>query len=488
MAASPTRRSGARGNRPGRACALAVAGALAAVIALAGGCSDEAPSDALPAGSDAWPSVNHDRSNSRSNGAESKLSRANASELAPRWRLEGLAGTTSTPAVVDDTVYFGDWDGVFRAVRSSDGGEIWSRKLGMRIDGSALVDGDRVYVAELGGTLFALDRASGETLWTAELDSDPTTSIDSSPVLAGRTIVIGVSSYETAIALPDYTFRGSIVGLDADDGRELWRVYTTANDATSGAGVSVWSSAAVDERRGLVFIGTGQTYEQPASPMGDSVVAIRYETGDVAWVHQFTKDDVFTIPAGGPGPDADVGASPNLFAIAGRDVVGVGDKGGTYHVLDRDTGEAVWETSVCRGSPLGGIMVTAAVADGAIFVGCNRWRAFGFVTTGRHNPNDTSSTFALDARDGSVRWETAMAAPMFGAITVANGVVYHGTIDGVIHALAADDGAELWSDHPGGDVAAGIAVAGGTVYVGRGFWFFTQPPMPNGGLVAYSAP
>jgi polyvinyl alcohol dehydrogenase (cytochrome) len=108
------------------------------------------------------------------------------------------------------------------------------------------------------------------------------------------------------------------VGPDPTPVHELWRVYTTQNDATAGAGVSVWSSAAVDDQRKLVFIGTGQTYEQPASPRGDSLIAIRYETGEVAWVHQFTAGDVFTIAGGGPGPDADVGASPNLFDRAPR--------------------------------------------------------------------------------------------------------------------------------------------------------------------------
>jgi polyvinyl alcohol dehydrogenase (cytochrome) len=183
-----------------------------------------------------------------------------------------------------------------------------------------------------------------------------------------------------------------------------------------------------------------------------------------------------------------VGASPNLFSIANRDVVGVGDKGGVYHVVDRDSGELVWETQLTTGSPLGGVMVTAAVDDGVIYVNSNKWRAFGFVATGMHNPLDTSSTFALDARDGTILWETPMPAPMFGALTVANDVVYHGTIDGTVHALSTTDGSELWQDRPGGDIGGGFSVSGGTLYVGRGVWFFTQPPMPNGGLVAYAIP
>jgi outer membrane protein assembly factor BamB/lysophospholipase L1-like esterase len=457
----------------------------AVAAALAGG---PVPTCSPPVVVDAWPAVNLDAKNSRSNTAEDTLAPDNIGGLAPRWRVDGISGVTSTPAVVDGVAYFGDWSGVLHAVRTSDGTELWSRRAGSAIRASPLVARDRVYAPESNGILHVFDRVTGDPLWTAPIDRQPFVSIDSSPVLAGDTIVIGVESFEQVIRRPDYMFRGNIVGLDADTGAERWRVYTAENDVTSGAGASVWSSAAVDEARKLVFIGTGQAYEQPAGPRTDALIAIRYDTGAVAWVRQFTAGDVFTVGGGGPGPDADVGASPNLFSIGSRDVVGVGQKNGLYHVVDRDTGELVWEVRLTGGSPLGGVMVTAAVHDGVIYVNSNRWRAFGFVTTGRHSPLDTSSTFALDARDGTILWETPMPAPMFGAVTVANGVVFHATIDGTVHALSAEDGTELWSDKPGGDMAGGFSVVGGSLYAGRGFWFFTQPPAPNGGLVAYGLP
>jgi outer membrane protein assembly factor BamB/lysophospholipase L1-like esterase len=437
--------------------------------------------------SDEWSVFNHDHRNSRANTAEDHVSPDNVARLAPRWRVDGLSGVTSTPAVVDGVVYFGDWSGVFHARRASDGVELWSRNLGSPIRPSPLVAGNRVYTPVSNGAFYALSRDTGDVVWTATLDTQPALSIDSSPALAGRTIVIGIESFEQVTRKPDYTFRGSIVGLDVDTGRERWRVYTSENDASSGAGATVWSSAAVDDVRKLVFIGTGQAYEQPAGPRTDSLIAIHHETGEVAWVHQFTAGDVFTVGGGGPGPDADVGASPNLFSIGNRDVVGVGQKNGFYHVVDRQTGETVWEVSLTRGSPLGGVMVTAAVHDGVIYVNSNKWVAFG-IFSGTQSPLDTSSTFALDARDGRILWETPMPAPMFGALTYANGVVYHGTIDGTVHALSAVDGTELWSDKPGGDIAGGFSVVDGSLYVGRGFSFGAPPATPNGGFVTYALP
>src|SRR4029453_4902863 len=117
---------------------------------------------------------------------------------------------TGTPVVVDGVVYFGDWSGGFHAVRTSDGSEIWKRQLGSAIRPSAVVGGDRVYAAESNGKLHALKRDSGDIVWTATLDTQPFPSIDSSPVLAGDTIVIGIASFEQGILKPDYTFRGNI--------------------------------------------------------------------------------------------------------------------------------------------------------------------------------------------------------------------------------------------------------------------------------------
>ena len=120
--------------------------------------------------------------------------------------------------------------------------------------------------------------------------------------MPGADIVVQpVAGFEIFIGADDYTFRGSVVGLDATTGEERWRAYMTADD-TSGAGVSVWSTAAVDTERGMVFVGTGNTYEEPTSPFADSIVAIDYRSGEIVWSTQLTNPDVFNM-AGANGAD-----------------------------------------------------------------------------------------------------------------------------------------------------------------------------------------
>ena len=140
---------------------------------------------------------------------------------------------------------------------------------------------------------------------------------------------------------------------------------------TSGAGVGIWSTPAIDRERGLLYVGQRQQLRrEPTGPLADSILAIDYKTGELKWSTQFTYPDVFS--AGNPvGKDADVGASPNLWTSDGRALVGAGDKAGVYHALDRDTGEVVWETTLTPGSFFGGEIGSAAFVDGKLIAVSN---------------------------------------------------------------------------------------------------------------------
>ena len=72
------------------------------------------------------------------------------------------------------------------------------------------------------------------------------------------------------------TFLGSLVSLDAASGETVWKSFTidaepvevartrvgTAILAPSGA--PIWNSPTVDEKRGRLYLGTGENYSSPA--------------------------------------------------------------------------------------------------------------------------------------------------------------------------------------------------------------------------------
>jgi polyvinyl alcohol dehydrogenase (cytochrome) len=265
----------------------------------------------------------------------------------------------------------------------------------------------------------------------------------------------------------------------------------------------VWSTAAVDERRGLAYVGTGQGYVRPVGDLTDALLALCLTDGSIAWHRQFTADDVWNVFGGGFfGKDYDIGASPNLFRIGRRDVVGAGDKGGRYAAFDRDTGATIWRSRLCAGSHFGGVMTTAAVAGGSIWTTCNTVPATAFkeqdVThpyfdwPSIQRPPAFTDLMRLDAATGHIKWRRRVPGITFGAVTEAGGVVFVPNTDGQFRALAARSGRVLWTARPGAPMGGGATVAGGEVLIGYGVQFgslqrFEHPPAGAlGGMVAYA--
>jgi polyvinyl alcohol dehydrogenase (cytochrome) len=311
----------------------------------------------------------------------------------------------------------------------------------------------------------------------------------------------GISSIQN-YAEPPYDFRGSVLALDTQTGKTLWQTDTVPA-GSGGSGGSVWGTVAIDKRRGWAFVGTGQAYAQPVAPLTDSLLALRLRDGKVVWHRQFTANDVWNVLGGGFfGKDYDLGASPNLFTIGHRDVVGVGDKGGRFAVLDRGNGATIWRRKLCPGSHFGGIMTTAAVARGSIWVTCNTLSAtflthpdfndlyFDFPELAR--PISHTDIFRLDAASGRTRWRKRVPAITFGAVTEAGGALFVPNTDGTFRAFDGRSGRLLWKAHPGAPLGGGATVAGHTVLIGYGVQFglaarASHPPdTALGGVVAYT--
>jgi len=53
--------------------------------------------------------------------------------------------------------------------------------------------------------------------------------------------------------------------------------------------------ATIDERRGAVYIGTGNSYTGPAVKTSDSVIAMDLKTGKILWFNQATSADAFLV-------------------------------------------------------------------------------------------------------------------------------------------------------------------------------------------------
>jgi outer membrane protein assembly factor BamB len=123
----------------------------------------------------------------------------------PRWKVKMGRGRTgalgfyyspaiSSPAVANGRVYVCTNDNTLHAVNSQTGEDAWTAKAPTGRDtfgyNSPLVHEDRIYLGGLGknGDIYAIDARNGEIIWRTATGAE---NYDSSPVMAGRHVVIG---------------------------------------------------------------------------------------------------------------------------------------------------------------------------------------------------------------------------------------------------------------------------------------------------------
>jgi polyvinyl alcohol dehydrogenase (cytochrome) len=410
------------------------------------------------------------------------------------------------------------------AVNASTGKYIWSRSIAFytgiagdtsrstpTIAGGNLILGDQPPLARRAGAwLFAVNATTGNLVWKTQLDAHPAAVMTSSPVITGRTAIVGVSSLEESLASQAgyrcCTFRGSVMAVSTATGAIKWKTYMTpSNGGKPGgySGAAVWGSTpAVDLRRSMVYVGTGNDYTVPAGvctmpkqtgctpparhDYADSVVALSIGSGAVVWSHPTLTADVTTSACTSPaeecGPDFDFGSGPNLYTATvkpriRRDMLGIGQKSGVYYALDPGTGHVIWQTKVGPGTDLGGMEWGSATDGKRVYVAESDRSGVPYTVHGRTITG--GSWAALNAATGAIEWQTPdpQGAADLGFMSVANGVVYAPSDAGSgnnMYALNAATGTIKWSRASGGSVIAGAAIVNGTVYWGSGYYIGTN--------------
>lgn len=177
--------------------------------------------------------------------------------------------------------------------------------------------------------------------------------ITSAPVVSHGLVIVGSSIDDNQRVEETH---GIVRAYDAETGALKWSFdpIARADDAPNAASwqgaeakkagaANVWGPMSVDEARGLVFVPTSSPspdffggLRTGDNRYADSVVALKIETGEVAWSFQVTHHDVW---------DYDVPAQPTLATVPykGKDVAAVlqPTKQGLLFTLDRDTGTPV---------------------------------------------------------------------------------------------------------------------------------------------------
>jgi polyvinyl alcohol dehydrogenase (cytochrome) len=434
------------------------------------------------------------------------------------------------PTAVGGRLFLGTATGTVYSLDARTGCVYWTYRADTRVRTAITIEatGKGQYAAYFGDAetnVYAVNAQTGKLLWETKLDTHPMAGITGAPKFYKGRLYVGVRSAgeEVAAGDPKYpccTFRGSMAALDAATGKVVWKTYTVTDPAiktkvsSAGtqmfgpSGVGIWSSPAIDVKRGLVYAGTGNNYSDPPTNTSDAVLAFDMATGALKWSKQLTEDawnascgrgPAASCPAN-PDRDVDIGASPILHSLpGGKDILLIGQKAGVVFGLDPDRqGEILWKNQISKGGGLGGIQWgIAADADKV------------YAPISDIFPGPGGGLFALKISNGEKAWYVPPAEPackgvrgcspaQLAAPTLIPGVVFSGSMDGHLRAHSTVDGKLIWDldtvrdfetvngvkGHGGSMNFAGPVLADGMLFVNSGYNVLIG--MPGNVLLALS--
>jgi len=470
-----------------------------------------------PANGAAWNGWGVDIANTRFQQAQAAgLTAAQVPRLKLKWAFGYPAGESANgqPTVAGGRVFAGGDNGFVYSLDAATGCVYWSFENGSIVRNALTIgpitgQGSARYAAYFGdghANVFALDAQNGRLLWKTKVDPHFVARITAGVKLYNGKLFVPVSSSEEFSSghrdYPCCTSRGSVVALDANTGKQIWKTWVVPDEPkpyktqSNGvilyrpAGGAVWNSPTIDPVRNAVYFGTGDATTAPSPRTTDGVMAVNINTGELLWSYQAHENDVFmggcTLPTRGDacpspnGPDLDIGNSPILKTLPnGKRVLITGTKTGEVFGLDPDNNGAL----VFR------VSATGAPATGARGAGSIVW---GGAVDDRHVYYGVSGIglTALRPASGERVWVFTPPAPAGGrggllgaAPTAIPGVVFEGASNGMLYAVSAADGKQLWEfntaqefetvnkvpAHGGAITSTGAVIAGGMVFVGSGY-------------------
>ena len=391
------------------------------------------------------------------------------------------------------------------------------------------------YFATENGWLHALDAETGKALWTMRVEDHPVTRLTGAITLYKHRLYVPLASLEEiSVRNPSYTcctFRGGVATVDGLSGKLVWKSHTVGEPKPLGttpsgvpmmgpAGVAIFSAPTIDAKRGLVYVGTGNSYTQIPVDTANAIMAFDLETGQKRWVRQVLADDNICPAATAPGscahtgPDFDFAAPPMLIKLAdGKDTLVAGSKAEIAYGFDPDQdGKILWQEKLGEGNRTSGSWGLATDGKTAYMGSADVKPAPGV---------EVGGLTAFDVVTGKIIWHTKappavcawgsgssdMAAQYGGvscsqsqpaAVALIPGAVFSGSMDGHIRAFDVKDGKIVWdfdtAAHPydavngakaaGGSISYGAqTIANGTVFVTSGAGGVHQP---GNALIAFT--
>lgn len=488
-----------------------------------------------PKSSANWNGWGVDVANSRFQPSPTGINEQTVSRLKLRWAFAfpGTVVAYGQPTVVNGKIYVGSANRSVYALSAETGCILWEFKADSPVRAAVTIGkaGTReaAFIGDQRAFVYAVDTGTGELIWKIRADDQTVSRITGAPVLHKGRLFVPVSMPEDGLATnPKYEcckLRSNIVSIEAATGRVLWKTYTVTEEPHpttrnkigtqlwGPSGASVWSAPTIDEKRNVLYVGTGDNHSHPTTKTSDAILALNLDSGKIVWSTQLAEGDAFNVACvrvdqtncpEPPGPDSDFGASSILVEIGGgKRLLLAGQKSGVVHALDPDqSGKIVWQTRIGKGGLLGGIQWGMAVDQRRVYAALSDISFPPSSTAGgalTPLPDVGGGLFALDIKSGHKIWN-ALPIPcgdrkncspaQSAAISVIPGIVFSGSLDGHLRAYSTKDGKIIWDFDSereyetvnglkarGGSMdAAGPVIANGMLFVNSGYGYWGGAP------------
>ncbi|HEX3577732.1 MAG TPA: pyrroloquinoline quinone-dependent dehydrogenase [Thermoanaerobaculia bacterium] len=263
-----------------------------------------------------------------------------------------------TPIVVDGTMYLSTGFNKVIALDAATGQLKWMYEplVDRNADYSEVTSrgvaywekGKRIFEGTIDARLIALDAATGKLAsdfgvgGTVDLKTgvgkvrQGDYQVTSPPAVIGDVVIVGSAIGDNGAAELE---RGSVRAYDARTGALRWTFDPIARERHSGA-ANAWAPITADPESSIVFIPTSSPSPDyygglrlGKNDLANSIVAIRAETGEVAWHFQVVHHDLW---------DYDIATQPVLVEVRGIKAVAIGTKMGHLFFFNRATGEPLF--------------------------------------------------------------------------------------------------------------------------------------------------
>jgi outer membrane protein assembly factor BamB len=391
--------------------------------------------------------------------ADSTIGAGNAAGLGLDWAVNTGASSYTSPVVYHSSslnktlVYVANQLGSLSAYNADTGDRQWVLQLGASLQSSPAIVNNVIYFGDNDHKLYAVNASTGATICTYQSPGV----ISSSPVVVnpdgtGLVVYFGENGL---LGSDDGGAEFAINAVDpnaATDCSLKWTYNQFGNPPGSQPLAGSWSPPAFatdkNGRKLVVFGGSSPDCE---------VYAVDALTGQLVWQFQTNKFGL---------ADSDVGAGPTItppgvngFADG---VVYVAGKDRILYALNLRTGTEIWEFSIRADSPApvgGATRSTAAILNNTLYIGYGNGLYSIDAVTGAKNWKTTSMNPA--AWDGST--EVIASPAMTGSTSPGGRVLFFSDMSGKFRAVDTS-GTQLFSYSTGGFIYGSPVIANGHVY------------------------